>query len=104
MTGNELRQCLGVEFATRDLEMLREILGLVENLVRNGDGGLHTKSITAEGDSIQPKSRGGCGLAALANVPVFSGEGQRERSDRQARLLQRLVGRRSASAHCQFPP
>src|SRR5450755_3423222 len=32
--------------------------------------------------------------ARLANVPAFSCGRQRERSDRQARLLQRLVGQR----------
>ena len=48
--------------------MLCEVLGFIENLVRNRDGRLHTKSKTVERPSTQPKLPPGASLAALANV------------------------------------
>ncbi len=78
--------------------MLREMLGLVENLVRNGDGGLHTKSTTGEASSIQPESRGAFSLAALAS-PAFScgRQGEPQASDKPVCGNTLLSGLRSKS-------
>jgi hypothetical protein len=47
MSRHELDQRLRVQLAARNLQAFREVLGFVEELVRNGDGGFDTKSITA---------------------------------------------------------
>ena len=35
-----------IEGAAREIELLRQLFSLLEQVVRNGNGGFHTKSIT----------------------------------------------------------
>jgi hypothetical protein len=46
MPRDKLSQGFGLQVTARNLEPLRKMLGLVKDLIRNGHGRLHTKSIT----------------------------------------------------------
>jgi hypothetical protein len=48
MPRDELSQGFGVQLTARNLEPLRKMLDLVKDFIRNGDGRLHTKSITVK--------------------------------------------------------
>jgi hypothetical protein len=54
VSGNELGESTGIEFAPRCLESRGESLSVLEDIVRDRNSGFHTKSMTADPYSVKP--------------------------------------------------